>query len=288
MLLRVAFFTLLERKILGGLQFRKGPDKIFFKGLFQPISDGIKLFLKNTFLIKIRIKLLYLGFPFFIFFIILLYWPIYLFSVYLNFFNTLVYFLLISRISVYGVFGRGWVRNSKYGMLGRYRRISQVVSYEVGIIFIVIILVSFRRSYNLEVVNDIAIIRNRKILGFFSCWLIWLVIILAELNRSPFDFAERESELVSGFNVEFGEVKFAFLFLGENGNIIFICYITILLFNNVGYLIFLLYLSIVVLVRGCYPRFRYDNLIYLNWKIFLPFLIYFYILIYITVYFLKI
>ncbi len=179
-------------------------------------------------------------------------------------------FIVISGISVYGLIGGGWVSNSKYRLLGAYRRISQMVSYEVRIIFVIIIIFFLSKGFKIRRLVVYNLFNLSLVYGMLVIFLVWVVVILAELNRAPFDFAEGESELVSGFNVEYGGEKFAFYFLAEYGVIIFIIYLTILIFmGSINFLILGIFL--ILWVRGCFPRFRYDNLMYLAWKVFLPF-----------------
>lgn len=178
--------------------------------------------------------------------------------------------MAISGIGVYGILGTGYSSNSKYRLLGCYRNVAQVISYEVGIIFILIRFFIFCKTYNIKILILKNRLRHYYFLGFSYLFLIWFIIILAELNRAPFDFAERESELVSGFNIEYGGLKFAFLFLREYGNIIFISYFTRIIFFSNSIFITIIIIIIIVWIRGSYPRYRYDNLIYLNWKIYLP------------------
>lgn len=265
--------TLIERKILGGVQIRKGPDKLMFKGILQPFSDGIKLFIKENFVVFFYSnKLLYNLFPIFFIVVILIMWYlfVYLFEEYFTF--RRMFIVLVSGVGVYGLFGAGWASNSKYGLLGAYRRVAQTISYEVRIIFIVITVMLFINSYR---INKIQIFMKyfsiNFVWGLSLVLMVWLFIILAELNRTPFDFSERESELVSGFNIEYGGGKFAFLFLAEYGNILFISYLRIILFVFDNWrAIILVILFYIVVIRGVLPRIRYDLMIKLNWEFILP------------------
>lgn len=269
-LLCVAFFTLLERKILGYMHIRVGPNKVFIVGLFQPVLDGIKLFIKESRRNFNLIKLLYFIFPFLSLFVILVIWQSFMFLQIDFFINRFLFFILFSSLRVYFTIGRGWVSNSKYSVLGSYRRVAQVISYEVGFVFLILVFCIFVRGYRFSRIVYKNIWSHLLFYGFLFIFIIWFVVILAELNRAPFDFAESESELVSGFNIEYGGLKFAFLFLAEYGRIIYISYLTIVIFVNIELLYCLIFICRIVWVRGVFPRYRYDNLMYLNWKIFLP------------------
>nr|QYC94836.1 NADH dehydrogenase subunit 1 [Amblyseius tsugawai] len=276
-LLSVAFFTLFERKFLGYLQLRKGPNKVFFLGIFQPVSDGVKLFMKGDYTTFMSNKLMFNVFPLFMLFLMMFYWFIFIFLKIDIFLNSLIYFMMISSLSIYGILGSGWVSNSKYGILGAYRSVAQVVSYEVGFVFVLMSLVMLSVSYCYKGICLDNGNSHYLFFGLIFVWFIWMVVLLAELNRAPFDFAESESELVSGFNVEFGGVKFAFMFLGEYGNMLFMGYMSMVLFHTNLYLFMIMYLVIMVWVRGVFPRYRYDNLMYLNWKVYLPFILFYFL-----------
>lgn len=279
-LLSVAFFTLLERKILGYIHFRVGPNKVFLIGLLQPILDGVKLFLKEGRIGFNINKLFYFMFPFLSLFIILVIWQSFCFLQLEFLLNRFLFFILFSTLRVYTVIGRGWVSNSKYSLLGCYRRVAQVISYEVGFVFLILLFTFFLGNYSYRFLIQKNGFRHILFFGFIFLFIIWFVVVVAELNRAPFDFAERESELVSGFNVEFGGLKFAFFFLAEYGRIIYMRYLTILIFMGINLLYCVFFIFTMVWIRGVFPRYRYDNLIYLNWKLFLPFILIFLCVIY--------
>uniref|UniRef100_A0AAU6PCM8 NADH-ubiquinone oxidoreductase chain 1 n=1 Tax=Euseius sacchari TaxID=3061191 RepID=A0AAU6PCM8_9ACAR len=274
-LLSVAFFTLFERKILGFVQIRKGPDKVFFKGILQPVLDGLKLFLKENSVGFNIMKLVFMSFPFFSLFIMLMIWQSFVYQSYEFLFNSFMFFILFSTMSVYGVIGSGWVSNSKYAMLGSYRGVAQLISYEVCFIFLILSFCFFVKNYSYNFYLNKMVFSHILFYGFSFLFIVWFVVILAELNRSPFDFAESESELVSGFNVEYGGLKFAFLFLSEYGSMIYLSYLTMVLFISSFFLSCVGVMFMMVWVRGVLPRYRYDNLMYLNWKFFLPFVLFF-------------
>lgn len=274
--IRVAFFTLLERKVLGYIQLRKGPNKFLIKGIFQPIGDGLKLFFKEVnypnninFFIFIISPLLGLLISIFFWFI----YPYIGINYIIGF--GLIYIFCCSSLIVYIFLIIRWSSNSNYSVLGMIRFISQIISYEVRIIIIIINLIFLINSFNL---NDFYIYQiNLKFFFFlFFLFILLLIRFLAEINRSPFDFSEGESELVSGFNIEFRSLSFIFIFISEYIRIIFIgillCEMFFGLIINKFYLniFILIFIFIVIWLRGFLPRFRYDKLIYLVWKLILP------------------
>nr|QXX99470.1 NADH dehydrogenase subunit 1 [Tribolium castaneum] len=286
-LIGVAFLTLLERKVLGYIQIRKGPNKVGFMGLLQPFGDAIKLFTKEqTFPMYSNFSIYYVS-PVMNFFIALLLWMMMPFlSVYLNFNLSLLFFLSVSSLGVYTVMLAGWSSNSSYALLGSLRAIAQTISYEVSLSLILMSFIFLILSVNLI---DLMIFQD-------NCWfifmclplsLMWVISALAETNRTPFDFAEGESELVSGFNVEYSSGSFALIFLAEYASILFMSMMCVMLFLGANLNSFTFFIKLVLVsffwiwVRGTLPRFRYDKLMYLAWKSFLPcslnYLIYFFL-----------
>ena len=274
--MRVAFFTLFERKILGYIQLRKGPNKFFLKGVFQPIGDGLKLFFKEiNYLFNINF-FVFLFSPLLSLLISIFFWFIYPFLG-VNFIIrfSLIFIFCCSSLMVYIYLLISWSSNSNYSVLGIIRFISQIISYEVRIILIIINLIFIVNSFNL---SDFYIYQlNIKFFFFlFILFIILLIRFLAEINRSPFDFSEGESELVSGFNIEFRRISFIFIFISEYIRIIFIglifCEIFFGVIINKFYLniLILFFIFLVIWLRGVLPRFRYDKLIFLVWKLILP------------------
>lgn len=276
-LVRVAFLTLLERKVLGYIQIRKGPNKVGIIGIPQPFCDAIKLFTKEQTYPLISNFLPYYFSPVFSFFLSLLTWICIPILINLYSFNLgILFFLCCTSLGVYTVMIAGWSSNSNYALLGRLRAVAQTISYEVSLALILLSFIFLIGNYNL-----LNFIIYQKYLWFliiiFPVGLVWFCSSLAETNRTPFDFAEGESELVSGFNVEYRRGGFALIFLAEYSRILFMSILFVLLFlgGNINTLLFyvkLIFLSFIfVWVRGTLPRFRYDKLIYLAWKSFLPF-----------------
>nr|QNH68982.1 NADH dehydrogenase subunit 1 [Mazarredia convexa] len=273
-LLSVAFLTLMERSVLGYIQIRSGPIRVGFLGILQPFGDAIKLFGKQGFGPYMSNLFLYNLSPLFMLFLSLFLW---LSVPYVTFFCSLplglLFLMCILSLGVFGLMFSGWSSNSNYSLLGALRGVAQTVSYEV--------------SFSVIMLSVFFLIGSYDLMDFISYQYVWFVFLgfplflcfygscLAETNRTPFDFAEGESELVSGFNVEYGGVYFTFIFLSEYCMILFMSFLITLLFLGGGldYFFFfkLTLLSFSFLwVRGTVPRFRYDKLMYLAWKVFLP------------------
>lgn len=246
--------TLLERKILGYVQNRKGPSKVLIIGLFQPVVDGGKLILKSMLVEKIY----YFLIPFFSIVVIrFLRLSIWFFSASVIINNAVFFILIVRSLVVYVLFILGWRRENVYGVLGGLRRSSQIIAYEIIILFLIILVVIYYSSWNLM---------NFKfsIIYLLDLFVIWLLILLVETNRSPYDFAEGERELVSGFNIEYIGVLFAYIFISEYGILIFFSWVTSVIF--LGFYNFWIILIFLVVVRGYVPRSRYDILISNCWK----------------------
>jgi len=279
-LLAVAFFTLLERKGLSYIQLRKGPNKVGLAGLPQPLADAAKLLTKEIAKPTSANFLPYFLAPVFRFILALLLWEVYPSQVSMNYFKWgLLFFLCVSSLNVYGTLLAGWASNSKYALLGRLRAIAQTISYEVRMALILLFPVIIIATFDFG-----SLTKNQRLI--WLCFLllpvsfIWFVTCVAETNRAPFDFAEGESELVSGFNIEYGAAGFALIFLAEYANILVMSLFTAIIFFGGEHLVLSLELMIVfkvlffaflfIWVRGSYPRFRYDLLMSLTWKGFLP------------------
>lgn len=275
LLVGVAFLTLLERKLLGYVQYRKGPNKLGFIGIIQPFSDAIKLFNKELFYIFKSNQYIYYLCPIVRFLMILVIWMVYPFITNIYFINySILFLILVIRISGYILLIIGWSSNSTYSLLGALRSVAQTLSYEVRFIFIVLVLMLIRERYSLIDFSKWQVY-IWYLIYIFPVFVMFFVRVLAELNRSPIDFIEGESELVSGFNIEYFRGGFALIFMGEYGIIIFFRMLICFLFISIRrVLIIFLYINIfcilIIFMRGLLPRMRYDELMYLCWKIILP------------------
>nr|YP_010729994.1 NADH dehydrogenase subunit 1 [Amblyomma patinoi]WEF75008.1 NADH dehydrogenase subunit 1 [Amblyomma patinoi] len=272
-LLSIAFFTLLERKIMGYCQIRKGPNKTGFQGLFQPFSDAVKLFSNEMNSMYYLNIMLYLISPIMSISMMMMLWMIFYFkSNLLNLNLSLIFFLCISSMSSYSILFGGWSSNSKYSLIGAYRGFAQIISYEVSM---AMILISFSLLVESFSINKFLLIQENLsiFISFPMIGIIWLIILLAETSRTPFDLAEGESELVSGFNIEYGSWLFAIIFMSEYGMIILVSMITnYMLFgfyymNNLATLILMV---MFIVIRSSYVRYRYDKLMMMAWKTILP------------------
>nr|YP_010987689.1 NADH dehydrogenase subunit 1 [Psyllopsis discrepans]WON66121.1 NADH dehydrogenase subunit 1 [Psyllopsis discrepans] len=274
-LLSVAFLTLLERKILSYIQIRKGPSKVGIQGIFQPFSDAIKLYSKEFFIpLKINMYPYWLS-PIFSLVVMCIVWIMFpYFYLVVSWKYSLLFMFCVISLGVYGVMVSGWSSNSCYSILGGIRSVAQSVSYEVSFFLMILCLLFFSSSLSLLDFTEI----QEKVWGLmytFPIFIMLVVSFLAELNRSPFDFSEGESELVSGFNVEYGGSGFAFIFLAEYLSILFASMFICMMFMGGGSSTFLFYLKLtfvsffIILVRGSLPRYRYDKLMNLCWKSYL-------------------
>nr|UFI48586.1 NADH dehydrogenase subunit 1 [Amalda bellonorium] len=280
-LLAVAFFTLLERKGLSYMQIRKGPNKVGLAGLPQPIADAAKLLTKEIAKPTMANYSPYFVAPVFSFILALLLWQLYPSIYSCSYFKWgILFFLCVSGMNVYGTLLAGWASNSKYALLGSLRAIAQTISYEISMALILLFPLFLIGSFNfIEIKESQELIWLALMMIPVS--LIWFVTCIAETNRAPFDFAEGESELVSGFNIEYGAAGFALIFLAEYANILVMSLFSALLFfggssmffteSDLAFMLKILFFAFAFIwVRASYPRFRYDLLMNLTWKGFLP------------------
>nr|AOY40071.1 NADH dehydrogenase subunit 1 [Scolytinae sp. BMNH 1040351] len=275
-LVGVAFLTLMERKVLGYIHIRKGPNKVGFVGLLQPFSDAIKLFSKEqSYPIFSNLGVYYFS-PVINFMLALVLWACMPFYVYnLSFSFSLLFMLSVSSLGVYTVMLSGWASNSNYALLGSLRSVAQIISYEVSMILIILSFLFLIFSFNLL---DFMKYQKNVWLGLLCVPSVFMLLVslLAETNRSPFDFAEGESELVSGFNVEYSSGGFAMIFLAEYASILFMSMMSVIVFLGADFYSILFFIKVGLIsffwvwARGTLPRYRYDKLMYLAWKSYLP------------------
>lgn len=290
LLIAIAYTTLLERKVMAGIQRRRGPNVVGLYGLLQPLADGLKLFLKETIIPNNANVLIFIFSPVLTFFLSLVTWCVVPFeksSAIVDLNVGMLYLLAISSLSVYGIIMAGWSSNSKYAFLGALRSAAQLISYEISISVIILTVLVCVGSLNL---SDIVLAQEVVwfVFPLFPSFVMFMISGLAETNRAPFDLPEAEAELVSGYNVEYSSMTFALFFLGEYAHMILMGSMSSILFLGgwlppfsivpfiwiPGYIWFGLKVTAIlfffVWVRAAFPRYRYDQLMRIGWKVFLP------------------
>nr|YP_537087.1 NADH dehydrogenase subunit 1 [Orbinia latreillii]AAX50149.1 NADH dehydrogenase subunit 1 [Orbinia latreillii] len=272
-LLGMAFYTLLERKGLAYFQIRKGPNKVSMMGIPQPLADALKLFTKEQSIPYKSNMLIFFLSPMTALTLALILWSLYPHA-FPSFFMpfSILLFLCISSFNVYTVLFAGWSSNSKYSLLGALQSIAQTISYEISMALILLSAICLTQTLNFGSLT--MTIHSWPLLSLFPVAILWFITLLAETNRTPFDLSEGESELVSGFNIEYSSSSFALIFMAEYANILVMSLFTALLFIPYPWLltpsITLLISFIFIWIRATLPRMRYDHLMYLTWKSFLP------------------
>ena len=291
LLVAVAYLTLLERKVMAGMQQRRGPNVVGLFGLLQPLADGLKLLIKETILPSSANTIIFILAPIITFLLALVTWAVIPFAadmVLIDLNVGILFVFAISSLGVYGIIAAGWSSNSKYSFLGALRSAAQMVSYEVSIGLIIMCVLLCAGSLNLSEI----VYAQKEVwycIPLFPLFIMFFISGLAETNRAPFDLPEAEAELVSGYNTEYAAMGFALFFLGEYANMILMCSVLTILFLG-GWLPLLniapfnlipgvfwfgfkvtILLFVFVWVRAAFPRYRYDQLMRLGWKVFLPF-----------------
>lgn len=291
-LLSVAYLTLIERKVIGGMQRRVGPNRVGIFGILQPLADGLKLVIKETIIPNNANIILFLIAPSITFILAILGWMVIPFNkgVLISDMNLgILYLLMISSLSVYGIIISGWSSNSKYAFLGALRSTAQMISYELALGMIILNVILITGSFNLT-----QIVLNQSycwyFIPLFPLFILAFISAVAETNRHPFDLPEAEAELVSGYNIEYSAVGFALFFIAEYSNMILMSGLLSILFlagwlSPIAFIAYgpwliikiSFFLFVFIWIRATLPRYRYDQLMSLGWKVFLPFTLAFFL-----------
>ena len=297
LLIAIAFFTLIERKVMASIQRRKGPNVVGIWGFLQPFADALKLVVKEIIIPNRANKFLFIFGPAITLFLSFFGWIVISFDLYSLIWNlnsSLLYVFVVSSLGVYGILLSGWASNSKYALMGSLRSVSQMISYEVSISLILIPIILLSSSLNLNKIMFMQLKTVWFLFPLFPIVIIFFISILAETNRVPFDLPEAEAELVAGYNVEYSGITFASFFLGEYANILLMSSLFVIFFlggsinlifnfflfkwnvldiigQNFSFIIKILFINFCfIFIRANLPRFRFDQLMTIGWKVFLP------------------
>nr|CCI69405.1 NADH dehydrogenase subunit 1 [Longipodacrangonyx sp. 1 MDMBR-2012] len=275
-MISVTFLTLLEQKVVGSMQIRVGPNKTGYWGMLQPFADAVKPFFKENMNLTMTNMMIYYISPALSLAFSLSLWLVYPYAQGgLEFFLGVLLFMCLSSMNVYPIMLMGWSSNCKYSMMGSMRALAQMISYEISLMMIILSLIYVKSTFNFKELLNWSYL-FLPIIIFFPLALIWLASSLAETNRTPYDFSESGSELVSGFNTEYSSGGFTLIFLAEYSKILFMALLFCMLFITQGKVTLILFMNTMIIaflfiwVRSTMPRFRYDKLMGLAWKVFLP------------------
>lgn len=281
LLIAIAYLTLIERKLIAAMQRRKGPNVVGFFGLLQPFADVLKLMVKETIVPSVANRMIFLVAPMITLFFSVLSWsvvPVGDQQVFADINLGVLYVLAVSSLGVYGIVLSGWSSNSRYAFLGSLRSTAQMVSYEISIALVILNVLLCAQSLNLSAIVKFQSFSGPLFLPFFPIAVMFFISALAETNRPPFDLPEAEAELVAGYFVEYSSMTFALFFVAEYGSILLMCCTFSIFFLSGWHPFGVFFFSIKALlivfafiwVRAAFPRYRYDQLMRLGWKILLP------------------
>nr|UTT72515.1 NADH dehydrogenase subunit 1 [Fulicoffula longipila] len=274
-LLSIGFISLMERKLLSLMQNRKGPNKVGLMGILQPIADAMKLIGKDNNPPDKSMLIFYYGSPVIFFLLLLLNWitlPIY--GSMISFYSSILFVILLASLSVYGLIMMGWFSNSKYALIGAVRSIAQSISYEIVFTFAFFSVMIVSMSISLKSISEIQS-KTWLVFPMIFLMILFLITILAESNRTPFDLSESESELVSGYCIEYGGISYTLIFMGEVSSLLFFSILITIMFSSTKAVVIksLMFLFLFIWIRATLPRIRFDKMMSLCWISFMPVLL---------------